>query len=70
MTLIFLIAVAVGLLRITGLKHIAFQAVAHLFLGSLLTTSYWKWKDKIGQFCFYTAIALSILEVACFFLVK
>lgn len=70
MTLIFLLAVVIGMLRVLGIKHIAFQAVAHLFLGSLLTTSYWKWKDKIGQFCFYTAIVLSILEVICFFLVK
>lgn len=69
MTLTFLIAVVLGVLRVLGIKHIFFQACAHLFLGSLLTTSYWKWKEKIGQFCFYTAIALSILEVICFFLV-
>lgn len=39
---IFIIALILGTLRIFGLKHIAFQAIAHCFTAMLFTASYFK----------------------------
>jgi hypothetical protein len=66
MMLWILIAVILGGLRIAGVKHLAFQAAAHLYLGWLIGV--WWYGDK--RLALWLAIALSILEVACFFSVK
>jgi hypothetical protein len=65
-----LIAVALAALRIAGHKSEAFQAAAHLFVGGLLTAGWVADKSRFwpSTWKFYTwlAIALSVVEVACF----
>ena len=61
-----IIAIVLGVLRIHGIKHEAFQAAAHLYVGGLLG-AYFSGKNK--EFL-WIAIGLSVLEVVCFFLVK
>lgn len=60
------IAIATGLLRVVGLKAVAYQAVAHLFVGGLFggaiacqTRSRWLYLAL--------AVGLTVLETVCFF---
>ncbi len=54
---VLILAIALGLLRLAGVKTIVFQAMAHVFVGMLLGLSC---KSK---FYMWTAIALSALEL-------
>lgn len=49
-------------LRISGIKHIAFQAVAHVFVGGLFAV--WLTNRKPAYYLHLT-IFLSVVEVAC-----
>jgi 1,4-dihydroxy-2-naphthoate octaprenyltransferase len=65
--LIVLIAVVLGGLRIVGVKHEAFQAVAHLYVGFLFgvgAATYVEGNTDRG--CLWLAIGLSVLELVCF----
>jgi hypothetical protein len=69
----FLIAVLLAYLRIAGHKSEAFQAVAHLFVGWLLSAWWLKRSDSwisdgrdSGRLELRLAAALSIVEIACF----
>lgn len=65
--LLVLCAVVLAGLRIAGIKHPAFQAVAHLYVGFLFGA----WADSRAhgnsdRGCFWLAIALSVVELICF----
>jgi len=64
MILITLISTALGLARVAGLTHIAFQAAAHVWVGGLIACRM-RGKDKIGSGCMYQALGLSVLETVC-----
>ncbi len=56
--------ILVGLLsamRIAGVTHPAFQAVAHLYVGGLIGTAVGSWTRKP----LYPAIILSVVETLC-----
>lgn len=55
-------AVAVALLRILGVKHPAFQAFAHLFVGGLASA----WLVTRDRFYAATFWLLCAVEVICF----
>ncbi len=61
-----LMAVALGALRVLGMKHIAFQAVAHLYVGGLLG-AWWVGRDR---WLLWIAVGLSVVEVVCFFVLR
>jgi hypothetical protein len=52
-------------IRAVGVKHEAFQAVAHLWVGGLLGA----WIATRSWFYLRLALTLSAIEVVCFFLV-
>lgn len=64
--LMCIVAVALSVLRITGHTDQAFQAVAHLAVGGCVGASIslrsWRYAD--------IAVFLSVVETACFFLLK
>jgi hypothetical protein len=68
--LAILIAVALAALRIAGHKSEAFQAVAHLFVGGLLTYGWEvdksRFHPKTWELSAWLAVSLSAVEVACF----
>ena len=61
------IAVSIALIALcaAGIKHEAFQAIAHLWVGGLLGA----WLAAAGREFLWLAVGLSIAEVVCFFLV-
>ena len=56
------IATVLAILRVIGVKHIAFQAVAHLFVGGLFVS----WNYTRERKTLVTAVALSLVELTCF----
>lgn len=64
---LLLFAVAVGLLRVVGVKAIAFQAVAHLYVGGLIGAAVVAPNRRARWGCAALAFALSVLETICFF---
>lgn len=69
----FIIAAFLGCVRIAGVKHIAFQAAAHLYVGGLLGAyvvsrdSPFQDMKASGRRFLWIAVALSVLETICFF---
>jgi hypothetical protein len=67
-TAVILISVLLAALRIAGIKHEAFQAIAHLWVGGLCggfaLGRYW----RVGGYRLFAwlVVILSIIEVACF----
>lgn len=68
MPLVILFAVALGILRAVGVTHIAFQAVAHLFLGGVIVAACYAKLDRWKLI--FVAAGLSVLEVICFFTLR
>lgn len=64
--LLVAIAVALGGIRIFGIKSALFQAVAHLYVGGLFAVYFKTWE----RFYLYLALGLTLLEVVCFLLLK
>ena len=60
-----LISMLLAAIRAVGVKHEAFQAVAHLWVGGLLGA----WIATRSWFYLRLALTLSAIEVVCFFLV-
>lgn len=60
--LIVIIAVAVGLARVGGVKHGAYQALAHVFVGGLGGAGL-AGRRRFYWFLFW---ALNVVEVLCF----
>jgi hypothetical protein len=58
----FLVAVALGALRLLGCKTLAFQAVAHFFVCGLFMT----WHYKRLNWCLGLGLALTVLETMAF----
>lgn len=54
------IAFALAALRVLGVKHEAFQAVAHLYVGGLFTA----WYYSRDRFFLNVAIGVSLVELA------
>lgn len=68
MPVVILVSIALGLLRIFGATNQAFQATAHLFLGGVIIAATY---DKTNRWTLAgVAIALSVVEVICFFALK
>lgn len=71
-----IIAIVLGTLRIIGVKHIAFQAIAHLYVGGLFTAGYCNWSSaytesrKASRLYLFLGIFLSILELTCFIIMR
>lgn len=70
---IFMFAFVLVLFRVLGYKTMFYQAIAHLFVGSLFgawgISKYYKYsKDFFPSYCFYLAWALSIVELMAFML--
>lgn len=63
-----LIAVILGLIRVFGEKGQAFQAAAHFYVAGLIVAAYYDKKNRV-HFGFL-AVALTVLEVVCFFTLK
>jgi MFS family permease len=64
--MLYAIAFVLAALRVAGHKSQSFQAVAHLFVGGLLTE--W-WVGSLSwrySHTFWIAVSLSIVELACF----
>lgn len=59
--MVYLIALAIALARFGGVTHIAYQAVAHCYVGGLLG-HYIGTKNKRSLFLF---IALCVVEIYC-----
>ncbi len=57
-----LVAILVGLPRVLGIKTQTYQAIAHLYVGGLIS-SFYLTRDP---FWIQLIIGLSVLEVACF----
>jgi hypothetical protein len=64
--LVYLMSFALAGARIGGLKTEAFQAVAHLWVGALLAA----WILNRNKDARKLAIALSVIELACFIVSK
>lgn len=58
---IIIIALVLGSLRIYGVKHEAFQAVAHLYVGGLFGA----WLVTKEKFYLWIFIILTVLETVC-----
>jgi hypothetical protein len=56
-------SVLLAVLRVAGIKHPAFQAVAHLWVGFLLGA----WAAGYRLWFLGLAVGLSVVEVVCFF---
>lgn len=61
--LIVLASVALGAARLAGVRHIAFQAVAHLWVGGLVGAQVARGGDR---FLLWVTVALSVLELGAF----
>ena len=65
--LVILISAALALARILGVKHEAYQAVAHLWVGGLIGAWLLTRKTKdVDSVYLWSVIVLSVVEVACF----
>jgi phosphotransferase system glucose/maltose/N-acetylglucosamine-specific IIC component len=75
------IAAAFATMRAAGYKSEAFQAAAHLFVGGLIAAAFVQFfaiETESQYYRFWTparqnitiAVVLSIIELACFFLIK
>lgn len=70
-TLLVVATIILAALRIAGVTHEAYQAVAHLFVGGLFAAGYvdysytWTEGGWSGMRLIYLGIALSVVEVAC-----
>jgi hypothetical protein len=64
LTVIILCAISgvLGMLRVAGMTHIAYQAVAHLFVGILIGGAIWS-LPPLRRWCLWLAVGLSVLEV-------
>lgn len=64
------IAVALACLRVSGEKGELFQAVAHLYVGLLIGLAWANYQFLHTPWRFYAwvALALSVIELACFLL--
>lgn len=60
--LLLLVSLALAVLRIAGLKHGAFQAFAHLWVGGLVGA----WLVGRSPECLWLVVWLSVVELACF----
>src|SRR4051812_3804883 len=62
------IAVALGALRLSGQRSVAFQAVAHLFTGGFIGAAVMGWHHAVGGWKVYAglAVGLSLLELVVF----
>jgi hypothetical protein len=49
-------------LRVAGVKHQAFQAIAHIWVSGLFCT----WYFTRRRLWFWVAVAMSAIELACF----
>lgn len=58
-----MIAVVLGFLRVVGHKSPAYQAIAHMYVGAMFA----HYKDR---WSLILAIALTVLEAACFFMLR
>jgi uncharacterized membrane protein YcaP (DUF421 family) len=65
MMAVYLAVCLLGTLRMFGVTHIAFQAVAHLFMGGLAVA--W-WKNRSHWQLLVLFITLTILETVCAFM--
>lgn len=66
MPLVVLLAFALGILRIAGVTHPAYQAVVHLYFGGVVVAAFYATIDRaklIG-----ISVFLFVVETACFFL--
>lgn len=78
--LVIITSVAIASLRIAGLKHEAYQAAAHLWVGGLIGawafarwaghSANWFRVDAAGELCGWCAVDLSIVELGCFVLCR
>lgn len=59
-----------GVARLMGAKSIAFQAIAHVFVGGLFGAGFVAGDNEQRWFYLGLAIGLSVLEVFAFFHVK
>jgi hypothetical protein len=59
---IIVVSTILAAMRVLGVKHEAFQAVAHLWVGGLFG-SYFVNKDS---FTLYTAVVISLIELGVF----
>ena len=74
--LLIIVSILIALVRAIGVKHEAFQAIAHLWVGGLLG-AYLLGRKEIGAatrgraiFCLWLAVLLSIVEVLCFLVIR
>lgn len=56
------VSLALALMRLLGVTGLAFQAVAHLWVGGLIAARI-RGRDSTGTGCMYLAIALSVVEI-------
>jgi hypothetical protein len=61
-------AIVLGLIRCLGVRHQAFQAAAHLYVGGMLGYAAAEWRRGGGRLELSLAVGLSLLEVVCFLL--
>jgi hypothetical protein len=59
-----ILAILLAFLRVVGLKHQAFQAVSHIYVGYIFTAS-WFDKQNRKQY-FWLGVAVSLVELAVF----
>lgn len=59
---IIAVSIVIALVRIAGVKHEAFQAIAHLWVGGLSGA----WFVDRTKLYGWSVVALSVVEVACF----
>lgn len=62
-TILLIATTVLALLRMAGVTHIAFQAIAHVFVGGLIGA--WL-ADRKNVLCARLALSLTAVEVACF----
>lgn len=67
---LILVSLTLGIIRISGVTHVFFQAIAHCFVGGLIGahSALRGYPSTSGERRFYLtlAITLSILETLCF----
>lgn len=67
-SVLVLAAIVLGLIRCLGVRHQAFQAAAHLYVGGMLGYVAAEWSRGGGRLELSLAVGLSLLEVVCFLL--
>jgi hypothetical protein len=67
---LLLVCIIIGVFRVLGLTHIAYQAVAHCVVGGLIGAYIVlrKHEDEVNRRRYYLSLAilLTVLETACF----